>query len=54
MIEMIKTDKPLGDANWLYVSVHEKGPARQLYLNAGFVETGDSDGGDEIDLRMPI
>ncbi|MCL2854620.1 MAG: GNAT family N-acetyltransferase [Defluviitaleaceae bacterium] len=52
VIEMIRT-KPLGKANWLYTSVVPESPARQLYLNAGFVETGDVDEGENV-MRMPI
>jgi len=53
VIDIIKTTKPLGEANWLYTSVVPESPARNLYLNAGFVETGDVDEGENV-MRMQI
>lgn len=53
VIELIKAEKPLGQANWLYTSVQPENHAYQLYKNAGFVETGDGNG-IKNDMRMSV
>ncbi|MCL2573692.1 MAG: GNAT family N-acetyltransferase [Defluviitaleaceae bacterium] len=53
IIELVRAEKPLGQAGWLYVSVHKGNPATQLYQSVGFTETGDGNG-LENDMRMRI
>jgi len=52
VVELIKTTKPLGEADWIYISVHKESVARRLYCNTGFEELNEYN--NEIDLRMPI